>query len=327
MAVACAWPLAAGAPPRVRVIATGGTIANHIAGRLSGSALVDSVPSVSAIARVEAETFSNVSSVELTLADWVRLSKRVNDVLANGDVAGVVVTSGSDTLEELAWWLDLTVGSDRAVVVTGEMRRPSDADADGPRNLADAVRVAVDPDVQRRGTLVVMGGQVLRARDAAKQSVTSLEAFGSTGEGPIGRVNGTRVVLAGPSRAPQRPPVFDLGTLTQLPRVDVLLTYQQAPGDLVDAATRAGARGLVIAAAGAGAVTVAQADALAAARRAGIPVVVASRVANGVLTAADVPKGTIPSGTLSAVKARILLMLALARGDGPAELAKVFRSY
>ena len=96
------------------------------------------------------------------------------------------------------------MGSDRAVVVTGAMRRPSDADADGPRNLADAVRVAVDPDARRRGTLVVMGGQVLRARDAAKQSVTSLEAFGSTGEGPIGRVNGTRVALAEPSRATAR---------------------------------------------------------------------------------------------------------------------------
>jgi L-asparaginase len=327
MAVACAWPLMAGGSPRVRVIATGGTIANHTSGRLSASALVDSVPSLSTIARVEAETFSNVSSVELTLADWVRLSKRVNDVLAYGDVAGVVVTSGSDTLEELAWWLDLTVGSDGAVVVTAAMRRPSDADADGPRNLADAVRVAVDPEARRRGALVVMAGQVLRARDAAKLSVTSLEAFGSTGEGPIGRVNGTRVAFARAARAAPRPPVFDLGTLTQLPRVDVLVTYQQAPGDLVDAATRAGARGLVIAAAGAGAVTLAQADALDAARRAGVPVVVASRVAQGVLTAADVPKGTIPSGTLSPVKARILLMLALARGDGPSELAKVFRSY
>jgi L-asparaginase len=326
MAVACTWPLVAAPPPRVRVIATGGTISNHAAGRLSGSALVDSVPPVSAIARVEAETFSNVSSVELTLADWVRLSKRVNDVLAGADVAGVVVTSGSDTLEELAWWLDLTVGSDRVVVVTGAMRRPSDAGADGPRNLTDAIRVAVDPDARRRGTLVVMGGQVVRARDAAKQSVTSIESFVSTGEGSIGRVNGTRVALAGMART-ARPPVFDLAMLTQLPRVDVLLTYQQAPGDLVDAATRAGAQGLVIAAAGAGAVTAAQADALDAARRAGIPVVVASRVAHGVLTAADVPKGTIPAGTLSAVKARILLMLAMARGDGPAELAKVFRSY
>lgn len=327
VALALAWRLDAGAQPRVRVIATGGTIGNHSAGRLTGPALVDSIPSISAVARVEAETFSNVSSIELTLADWVRLSRRINDVLANSDVAGVVVTSGSDTLEELAWWLDLTVGGDRVVVVTGAMRRPSDTGADGPGNLADAVRVAVEPGARRQGALVVLGGHVFRARDAAKQSVTSLDAFASTGDGPIGRVNGARVTLMTAARPRSRPPVFDVVTSTQLPRVDVLLTYQQAPGDLVDAATRAGARGLIVAAAGAGAITLAQLDALDAARRAGIPVVVASRVAHGALTSADVPKGTIPAGTLSPVKARILLMLALARGDGPAELAQVFRRY
>jgi len=327
MAVAVAWPLLAGAQPRVRVIATGGTIANHPEGRLSGPALVGSVPSLSAIARIEPETFSNVSSIELALADWLRLSRRVNDLLGSGDLAGVVVTSGSDTLEELAWWLDLTVGGDRPVVVTGAMRRPSDADADGPRNLADAVRVAVDAGARRRGALVVMGGQILRARDAAKQSVSARDAFGSTVDGPVGRIDRSRVTFTPTARALARPPVFSVVALSRLPRVDVLLTYQQAPGDLIEAAARAGARGLVIAAAGAGAVTLAQSDALEAARRAGIPVVVASRVAHGVLTTADVPKGTIPAGTLSPLKARILLMLALARGDGPSELAQVFRNY
>jgi L-asparaginase len=327
MAVALVWPLLAGAQPRVRVIATGGTIANHAEGRLSGPALVGSVPSLSTIARIEPETFSNVSSIELALADWLRLSRRVNDLLAGDDLAGVVVTSGSDTLEELAWWLDLTVGGDRPVVVTGAMRRPSDADADGPRNLADAVRVAVDQGARQRGALVVMGGQVLRARDAAKQSVSARDAFGSTVDGPVGRIDGSRVTFARTAEVLGRPPVFSVVALSRLPRVDVLLTYQQAPGDLIDAAARAGARGLVIAAAGAGAVTMAQSDALEAARRAGIPVVVASRVAHGVLTINDVPKGTIPAGTLSPVKARILLMLALARGDGPAEVAQVFRNY
>jgi L-asparaginase len=327
MAVALVWPLLAGAQPRVRVIATGGTIANHAEGRLSGPALVGSVPSLSAIARIEPETFSSVSSIELALADWLRLSRRVNDLLASGDLAGVVVTTGSDTLEELAWWLDLTVDGDRPVVVTGAMRRPSDADADGPRNLADAVRVAVDQGARRRGVLVVMGGQVLHARDATKQSVSARDAFGSTVDGPVGRMDGSRVKFARPARTPARPPVFSVVALSRLPRVDVLLTYQQAPGDLIDAAARAGARGLVIAAAGAGAITVAQSDALEAARRAGIPIVVASRVAHGVLTTSDVPKGTIPAGTLSPVKARILLMLALARGDGPSEVAQVFRNY
>ncbi len=325
LAMAVVWPLPARAQPRVRVIAMGGTITNHTAGRLTGPALVDTVPSVAAMARVEAETFSNVSSIELTLSDWMRVTRRVNSVLATGDVAGVVVTSGSDTLEELAWWLDLTVASDRAVVVTGAMRRPSDADADGPRNLADAVRVAVDPGARARGALVVMGGRILRARDAAKQAVTVAAAFGSTLNGPAGQVDASRVRWTGP--AATRPPVFELGSLAQLPRVDVLLTYQQAPGDLVDAVLRAGARGVVIAGAGAGAVTVGQAHAIGAAQRAGIPVVIASRVPRGVLTAADVPTGTIPAGTLAPVKARILLMLALARGDGPDALARVFRTY
>jgi L-asparaginase len=174
---------------------------------------------------------------------------------------------------------------------------------------------------------VVVGGLVLRARDAVKLSLTALDAFGSTADGPIGRISGGRVTMTAPRRSPSRQPVFDVVSSTQLPRVDVLYTYQQAPGDLVDAAARAGARGLVIAAAGTGAVSVAQADAVEAARRAGIPVVVSSRVAHGSLTRSDVPKGTIPSGTLSPVKSRILLMLALARGDGPAELAQVFRTY
>lgn len=326
MAVAVAWPLAAHAQPRVRVIALGGTITNHAAGRLTGPALVDTVPSVAAVARVEAETFSNVSSIELTLSDWMRVTRRVTDVLAGG-VAGVVVTSGSDTLEELAWWLDLTVAGDRAIVVTGAMRRPSDADADGPRNLADAVRVAVDPGVRGRGALVVMGGRILRARDAAKQAVTGADAFASTLNGPAGHVVGTRVAWTSPAAQTRRPPVFQIGTTAQLPRVDVLLAYQQAPGDLVDAVLRAGARGVVIAGAGAGAVTAGQADAIDAALRAGIPIVVASRVPRGQLTSADVPRGTIPAGTLSPVKARILMMLSLARGDGLDELARVFKTY
>lgn len=327
MAAVLACQVRAGTTPRVHVIATGGTIANHVEGRLSGPALVSSVRSLPAIARVDAETFSNVSSIELTLADWLRLSRRVADVLSQNDLAGVVVTSGSDTLEELAWWLQLTVPGDRPVVVTGAMRRPSDRHADGPRNLADAVRVAAEPAARRRGALVVMGGVILRARDAMKRSVSSLDAFSSSGLAPVGRIDGTRVTWTRTGPMSPRPPVFDLATIQQVPRVDILLTYQQAPGDLIEASTRGGAKGLVLAAAGAGAVTLAQADAADAVGRSGVPVVVASRVAQGVLTTADVPRGTIPAGTLSPVKARILLMLALARGDGATEIAQVFKSY
>ena len=316
-------PATAAGQPIVRLIATGGTIANHSAGRLSATALAASVPDLTSIARVETETFASVSSLELSLAEWAALATRVSQVLAVGDVSGVVVTSGSDTLEELAWYLDLTVTSARPVVVTGAMRRPSDPEPDGPRNLADAVRVAVSRDARERGTLVVMGGLILRARDATKVSASGVEAFGTFTGGPEGRVRQGRVRF-GRAAAPRTSRRFAPGPL---PRVDLLLTYQQAPGDLIDAAVQRGARGLVIAAAGAGAMTPAQIDAAGAASRSGIAVVVSSRVPRARLLPTDVPTGMIAAGALSPVKARILLMLALARGDTRAAIAELFAAH
>lgn len=313
-------PATTAAQPVVRLIATGGTIANHSGGRLSATALAASVPDIASIARVETETFASVSSLELSLAEWAALATRVSQVLAGGNVSGVVITGGSDTLEELAWYLDLTVSSDRPVVVTGAMRRPSDPEPDGPGNLADALRVAVSRDARRRGTLLVMAGLILRARDATKMATSGVEAFGTFSGGPEGRVRQGRVRF-GRAAAPRPSMRFAPGPL---PRVDLLLTYQQAPGDLIDAAVQRGARGLVIASAGAGAMTAAQVDAAAAALRSGIAVVVASRVPRARLLPADVPAGMIAAGALSPVKARILLMLALARGDTRAGLAELF---
>ena len=316
-------PVTAAAQPRVRLIATGGTIGNHSDGRLSATALLASAPALRSIARVETETFSNVSSVELTLSDWLHLTRRVIDVLDDSEMAGVIVTCGSDTLEELAWWLHLTVPGDRPVVVTGAMRRPSHPQPDGPQNLADAVRVAVSPAATARGTLVVVGGAILGAREATKRSLSDLDAFASRAAAPVGTVEAGRVRFGRAAAADERL-AYDVSALTALPRVDVLLTYQNAPGDLIDAAVRAGARGLVIAAAGAGAVTPAQADAIEEARRAGVVVVVSSRVPEGRLSVEDVPKGTIAAGSLSPIKARIVLMLALAAGQGPAAITEIF---
>ena len=315
---------AAAAQPVVRLIATGGTIGNHAAGRLSATALAASARNIQSVARLETETFASASSLELSLSEWAALSTRVSQVLGTGGISGVVITSGSDTLEELAWYLDLTVPGDHPVVVTGAMRRPSDPDPDGPGNLADAVRVAVSRDARARGTLVVIGGLILRARDATKLSTSGVDAFGTFVGGPVGRVQEDRVRF---DRAPPRTvssPRFPPGPL---PRVDVLLTYQQAAGDLIDAAVRGGAKGLVIAAAGAGAMTAAQLDAAGMALRAGIPVVVASRVPRGRLLPGDVPAGMIAAGALSPVKARIQLMLALARGDSRAAIAELFAAH
>jgi len=328
LATAGLRPLAA--QPRVRLIATGGTIANQATGRLTGPELIAQTAGLTPLARVEAETFARGPSLALTLADWIRLARRVADVLASADMAGVVITGGTDTLEELAWFLDLTIRSDRPVVVTGAIRRPGTVDSDGPQNILRAVQVAVSPAARSRGTLVVFNGNVFEARDAEKVSTASPDAFGSRGSGPVGRADEDGVVFSRDIRS--RHGVrseFDLARIPALPRVDVLLTYQDAPGDLITAAIRNGARGVVVASAGAGAIAEGEARAVEYALVKGVPVVLASRVEGGSVSTDEVTviKGLIAAGDLSPIKARVLLMLALAQGLRGPDLERVFREY
>ena len=320
----------AAAQPRVRLIATGGTIANHASGRLTGPQLVAQTPDVARVARVEAETFARGSSLSLTLDDWLRLARRAAASLAEPDVAGVVITGGTDTLEELAWFLDLTVGSDRPVVVTGAIRRPGTSDADGPQNILGAVQVAASPSARGRGTLVVFNGAVFEARDVEKISTASVNAFGSRSSGPVGHVAADGVRFAREIRSRHgAQSEFVVAGIRVLPRVDVLLTYQDAPGDLISTAIRNGARGIVMAGAGAGALAEAEARAVEHALTRGVPVVLTSRVEGGTVSAEDVAvlKGLIAGGDLSPLQARVLLMLALARRLGTADIQRVFREY
>ncbi len=311
--------------PRVRLIATGGTIANHAAGRLDAEALVRTTPGIRSHAEVDTETFASTASLGLTLDDWIRLGRRVAAAFDDPRLSAVVVTTGTDTLEELAWFLDLTTPDERPVVVTGAIRRPSEPDADGPGNLRDAMAVAASPGARGRGTLVVMHGLVLSARRARKAHVTVPGAFDAPGEGPVAAIEGGVVSFA--TRGTPRAPVpFDVRRLGQLPRVDILLTYQDAPGDLIASAVRAGARGLVLASAGRGSLTPAQMDAVAAAQRRGVVAVASSRMPAAALTEVDVA-GIVPSGVLAPVKARVLLMLALSQGLSRDEIAALFARY
>ena len=328
LALASAAP--ATAQPRVRLIATGGTIANSREGRWDADTLLASAPALATLARIEPETFSRSASLSLSLDDWIRLSRLVNRAAAEHDVAGVVVTSGTDSLEELAWFLDLTVRSDTPVIVTGAIKKPGMPDADGPGNLEDAVRVAVSREARGHGTLVVFHGSIFSARDAVKTSTINAEAFGGTSAGPIGNVRTDGVRLAvGRTRRHGAASEFDVNRIAHLPRVDVLLTYQGAPGDLVLAALRNGARGLVMAAAGAGALSFGELEAVSGAIHSGIPVVLASRVEDGHVTLDDlvIEPGLIPAGDLAPVKARILLMLGISQGLSTSSLARLFTEY
>jgi L-asparaginase len=320
----------AAAPPRVHLVATGGTISDLGRGRLTHEQLVASVPGLDAHTRATSEQFANVSSGALTLDEWLRLSRRLNDLLqADAGLAGMVVTSGTDTLEELAYFLHLTVRDPRPVVLVGAMRRPDAADPDGPANLLAGFRVAAQPDARGRGVLVVLDGVVHGARGVAKTAVRRLDAFRSPADGPLGTVDAGGITWTRwDGRRHTTASEFDVEAITRLPRVDVLLTYQGAPGDLVASAVELGARGLVMAALGAGATSGTQASALDYVIRRGVVVVRSTRTGGG---AVDQPPGagkdTVAAGDLSPVKARVLLMLALTHTSDPAEIQRYFERY
>jgi L-asparaginase len=315
-------------PPHVRVVATGGTISNAPTGRLTAAQLVAALPATERLGRIDVDTFATAPSAGLTLEDCVGLSRHLVEVFAaDPDLDGIVVTMGTDTLEEIAWFLHLTVPGERPVVVVGAMRRPSDRDADGTANLVDAVTVAGSPRSRGRGTLVVMHGQIHTAREARKRHATDVAAFDAPEGERLGTVRRGRVHVSEEPAMGPRPGSLALSGDAVLPRVDVLLTYQGASGDLIDAAIQQGARGIVLAAGGAGALTPSQTDAAQRAARAGLPVVVASRTGGGrvmALTPAQLP--IIAAGDLTAVKARLVLMLALAQNLEGTAIAALFET-
>src|SRR5688500_12715346 len=240
--------------PRVHFVATGGTISNKEGGRLSAAELAKSMPGVERFAELTHEQFTNVASSELGLKDWLGLSKRINEVFAaDKGLAGVVVTSGTDTLEETAFFLHLTVKDVRPVVVVGSMRNPSTVGYEGAANLMDAVRAAADPAARDKGALVVLNDEISSARDVTKTDALRLQTFRRREYGQLGVVDNARVAFF--RQITQRHTSrseFDVSAIKDLPRVDVLLTYQGAPGDLIKAAVDSGARGVVLATAGAG---------------------------------------------------------------------------
>jgi L-asparaginase len=340
-----AAPLAAGHPqdapaqatataalPKVALIATGGTISNRTGGRLTAEDLVKSVPNLDQRVRVESEQFANASSASLSLAQWLDLARRCNERFkADADLAGIVVTSGTDTLEELAYFLHLTVIDRRPVVIVGSMRNPSQVGYEGAANLDDAFRVAAAPEARGLGALVVLNDEIHSARDVTKSDSQRLDTFDSRDYGAIGRVIDRVVVFRTPVRRHTAASEFDVTGLQELPRVDVLLTYQSAPGDLIRAAVDAGAKGIVIAGAGFGATSGTQTDGIRYATEKGVFVVTTTRTGSGSGgsggRAGSTPGRRIGGDDLQPVKARLLLMLALSKTQDPAAIQRMFREY
>ena len=321
--------------PRIAVLATGGTIAGaeeapgegrYRAAALPVGALLEAVPQARELAALEGEQVAQVASQDLTPADWIVLARRARARLEEG-ADGIVVTHGTDTLEETAFFLDLVLDAPQPVVVTGAMRPATGLSADGPRNLLDSVRVAGDPAARDRGVLVVLDESIHSARGVVKTNTSHVSTFQSPDLGAAGAIVGGRpVFFRRPGRAVRRP--VDLGDAIDLPRVDVLYACAGMPSDLVAASLAAGARGLVLAGVGGGNAPREVIEALTEAARAGVPVVRSSRAGSG-FVARDVEiddsaRGFVAAGALGPAKARVLLALALLETADPEELQRRF---
>ncbi len=327
------------ARPQVHLVATGGTIAstNYYAGtpgKIGVEALLRAVPALDTVAAVSAQQFANVASSAMTPAMWLALARGIADTLrARPALAGVVVTHGTDTMEETAYFLDLTVADARPVIVTGAMRPADGVGIDGPANLLHAVRVAAHPGARGRGAMLVMNDGILAARDATKANTVRPDAFEAPVRGALGVADPEGVVW---HRAPARAPGFDLAGVRELPRVDVVYSYAGADGAAVDALVAAGARGLVVAATGRGSIPPLQRAAIDRAMARGVVVVAGSRAGAGSVPVGDgVRRGdggteapaTVGAGDLGVPRARVLLMLALTRTQDPREVARIFRAH
>lgn len=326
--------------PDVKILATGGTIAGsaasdtkttgYKAGSLGVDVLINAVPEVKNYADVSGEQICNIDSKDMTDDVWLKLSKRINALTKQKDVAGIVVTHGTDTMEETAYFLNLTVKSDKPVVLTGAMRPATAISADGPMNLLNAVRIAADKDAGGRGVLVALNDEIDGARDVTKTNTTSLSTFKST-SGPLGYVNdGVPAFYSNPIRLHTVKSEFDVSKLTKLPKVYVIYGTAGADGSLVDAAIAAGAEGIVYAGTGNGSVHKADEAELAKATSKGIVVVRSSRVGSGAVIPAEqsyIDEHFIDGDSLNPQKARVLLQLALTKTHDPQAIQVMFHKY
>src|SRR3954462_194669 len=259
---AAAQPAASGQLPTVVVLATGGTIAGaaasdvqagYTSGQVGVEQLLAAVPQAKKLAVLRGEQISNIGSQDMNDEVWLKLARRVNEIAAMSDVAGIVITHGTDTIEETAYFLNLVVKSRKPVVLTASMRPSTALSADGPLNFFNAVAVAASKDAVGRGVLVVVNDWIHGASSLTKTSTTAVQTFlsplpGLVGTVPYGEIDFNR----GPIGRHTSESEVSLDGVTALPRVDIIMAHENMDGALIDGAVAAGAKGLVIAGVGNG---------------------------------------------------------------------------
>ncbi len=327
--------------PNVVILATGGTIAGagasstgsaYTSGQVKIEAMIDAVPNIRNLANLKGEQTANVGSQDMSVKVWLDLANRINELLKGNDVDGIVITHGTDTQEETAYFLNLVVKSDKPVVLTGSMRPSTALSAEGPLNLYNAVALAAHPDAKGYGVMVVMNDEIHAAHDVKKMITTPVQTFQSPQEGMIGTVIfGDVLFFHKPHGRHTLNSEFSVDGIKELPRVDIVYTCADVSTDLIDLMVNAGAKGIVIAGVGDGNMNAGTLEAAKRATAKGISVVRASRVPIGAVLikgeVVDADYGTVSSDELNPQKARVLLMLALLKDRSREDLQRIFIEY
>jgi L-asparaginase len=341
--LALAVAQAAWALPNIKVLATGGTVAGaqaaqsdvgYKSGTFSVNDLINAVPQLTNVAVLSGEQIANIGSQTMNHEVWLKLAARCNELLAQDDVDGIVITHGTDTMEETAYFLSLVVHSDKPVVLVGSMRPATAISADGPINLYNAVALAANPEARGRGPLVVLNDTIHYAREAQKMHTTRMDTFQSPNRGIAGMMNTGKAFFYSmntPRHGTKSEFSVDGKSVSDLPRVDIVYSYANLGGEVIDAMVAQGAKGIILDGVGDGNTTDAALAALENAAKKGVVVVRCSRTGSGVVDrnveVNDDKLGFIAGMELSAQKARILLMLGLMETNDPKKLQEYFQEY
>lgn len=327
--------------PNIHILATGGTIAgtgasatatNYTAGQVAISSLLDAVPEIKNIANVTGEQIVKIGSQDMNDEVWLTLARKINQLMKDPNIDGIVITHGTDTMEETAYFLNLTVKGDKPVVLVGAMRPSTAISADGPLNLYNAVVVAADKSSKGKGVLVAMNGNILGAADVSKMNTVSVETFQAPNSGALGHVlNGKVTYTASPEKKHTTQSVFDVSQLDKLPKVGIVYGYSNIDADMVTPMLENGYQGIVHAGVGNGNIHKNVFPVLTDARKKGILVVRSSRVPAGPTSldaeVNDAEYQFVASQGLNPQKARVLLMLALTKTNDWKKIQEYFNEY
>lgn len=328
------------AKSRIAILGTGGTIAGFIdstiattgytAGAIDIDVLIKAVPQIRDLADISWEQIANIDSSNMCDEIWLRLAKKIAKLFAEG-IDGVVITHGTDTMEETAYFLNLTIKSDKPVVLVGAMRPSTAISADGPKNLYNAVALVANKEAKNKGVMVAINDKILSARGVVKTHSLNVDAFSSPDFGDLGYiVDGKVFFYNNVTKAHTKNAPFDVSKLTSLPKVDILYSYSNdGSGVAAKALFEHGTKGIVVAGSGAGSIHKNQKDVLKELLKKGLKVVVSSRVVAGCVAVSnsDEKLGFISAEDLNPQKARVLLILALTKTSDPKKIQEYFLKY